>query len=252
MDIRGVKAAMLELTQFYFKNATVIHGRQNHIAKQGKPLVTLYTGVVTRPLNPPVEIIDGRPVSFYPSSVPIQIDLFTMGQKKELAYGFTPVMENTAADDMLSFVNFLNSEYAVQYCHQKDIAIVVPNTVQDLTGLINDTSYEYRAMIEVTVYFTSMAVGYSGTLSESSITVKAGSSGGDKPTGNKPAAGGSDWIGSIDMSPSGKGDEYELTPEVVETPSGGGNEEVLENEQDYFTNVEINKQLVKEENTNEF
>lgn len=248
MDVKGVKEAMLELTKYYFQNATVMFGQQSHIAKQGKPLVKLYTGVVTRSLNPPTKIIDGRPVSFYPSTVPVQIDLFTMGQKKELGHGFTPVMENTAADDMLSFVNFLNSEVAIQYCHQKDIAIVVSNTVQDLTGLINDTSYEYRAMIEVMVYFTSTAVGYSGTLAESSITVKAGSSNADKPTSSKPT-GGSDWIGSIDMSSDGDSneDEYELTPEVVKTPSGGGNEKVLDNEQEYFSNVIINKQLVKEE-----
>lgn len=233
MDIKGVREAMLELTKYYFQNATVIHGRQSHVAKQGKPLVTLYTGVVTRPLNPPTKIIDGRPVGFYPSSVPVQIDLFTLGQKKELAHGFTPVMENTAADDMLSFVNFLNSEYAVQFCHQKDIAIVVPNTVQDLTGLINDTSYEYRAMIEVIVYFTSVAVGYSGTLSVDSITHKSES--GETVSGGDVQA-----EGAI------------LTPELVVTPSGGGNEEVLTDEEGYFTNVEINEKLVKEENNNEF
>lgn len=233
MDIKGVRDAMLELTKYYFQNATVIHGRQSHVAKQGKPLVTLYTGVVTRPLNPPTKIIDGRPVSFYPSSVPVQIDLFTLGQKKELAHGFTPVMENTAADDMLSFVNFLNSEFAVQFCHQKDIAIVVPNTVQDLTGLINDTSYEYRAMIEVIVYFTSIAVGYSGTLSIDSVTHK--SSSGEVISGGDIQA-----EGAI------------LTPELVVTPSGGGNDEVLTDEESYFTNVEINEKLVKEENNNEF
>lgn len=229
MDIKGVKEAMLELTKYYFQNATVMFGQQSHIAKQGKTLVKLYTGVVTRPLNPPTKIIDGRPVSFYPSTVPVQIDLFTMGQKKELAHGFTPVMENTAADDMLSFVDFLNSEVAVQYCHQKDIAIVVPNTVQDLTGLINDTSYEYRAMIEVMVYFTSTAVGYSGTLSENSITHK------DVSTGEVVSGGDIQAEGAV------------LSPEMVETPSGGGNEEVLEVEQGYFSNVKINEQLVKEE-----
>lgn len=229
MDIKGVKETMLELTKYYFQNATVMFGQQSHIAKQGKPLVKLYTGVVTRPLNPPTKIIDGRPVSFYPSTVPVQIDLFTMGQKKELAHGFTPVMENTAADDMLSFVDFLNSEVAVQYCHQRDIAIVVPNTVQDLTGLINDTSYEYRAMIEVMVYFTSTAVGYSGTLSENSIVHK------DASTGEVVFGGDIQAEGAV------------LSPEMVETPSGGGNEEVLEAEEAYFSNVKINEQLVKEE-----
>lgn len=234
MDIRGVREAMLELTKFYFQNATVIHGRQSHVAKQGKPLVTLYTGVVTRPLNPPTKIIDGRPVSFYPSTVPVQIDLFTLGRKKELAHGFTPVMENTAADDMLSFVNFLNSEFAVQYCHRKDIAIVVPNTVQDLTGLINDTSYEYRAMIEVLVHFTQEAVGYSGTLAATSISHK------DTASGEVVSGGDIQAEGAI------------LMPELVVTPSGGGNEEVLTDEEGYFSNVEINDKLVKEENNNEF
>lgn len=233
MNVTGVRETMLELTKYYFHNATVIHGRQSHVAKQGKPLVTLYTGVVTRPLNPPTKIIDGRPVSFYPSSVPVQIDLFTMGQKKELAHGFTPIMENTAADDMLAFVDFLNSDFAVQYCHQKDIAIVVPNAVQDLTGLINDTSYEYRAMIEVVVYFTSVAVGYSGTLSERSITHK-------------------DAFGETISGGDIQADGAILTPDLVETPSGGGNDEVLDDENSYFSNVEINKQLVKEEKDNEF
>jgi len=233
MDIKGVREAMLELTKYYFQNATVIHGRQSHVAKQGKPLVTLYTGVVTRPLNPPTKIIDGRPVSFYPSSVPVQIDLFTLGKKKELAHGFTPVMENTAADDMLSFVSFLNSEFAVQFCNQRDIAIVVPNTVQDLTGLINDTSYEYRAMIEVIVYFTYVAVGYSGTLSIDSVTHK-------NESGEVISGGDIQVEGAI------------LTPELVVTPSGGGNDEVLTVEEGYFTNVEINEKLVKEENNNEF
>lgn len=245
MDIKGVKAAMLELTQFYFKEATVMHGRQSHTAKQGKPLVTLYTGVVTRPLNPPTKIIDGRPVSFYPSTVMVQIDLFTMGQKKELAHGFTPVMENTAADDMMSFVNFLNSQQAVNYCHQKDIAIVVPNTVQDLTGLINDTAYEYRAMVEVVVYFTSMAIGYSGTLAESSLIKNSGSSGGGSSGGSSG--------GSVDGSSGGdEAEDYILKPEVVVTPSGGGNIEVLTDEEGYFTNVEINDKIVKEETENEF
>lgn len=233
MDIKGVREAMLELTKYYFQNATVIHGRQSHVAKQGKPLVTLYTGTVTRPLNPPTKIIDGRPVSFYPSSVPVQIDLFTVGQKKELAQGFTPVMENTAADDMLSFVGFLNSEFAVHFCRQRDIAIVVPNTVQDLTGLINDTAYEYRAMIEVIVYFTSVAIGYSGTLSIDSV--KHVDESGEVVSGGDIQAEGAT-----------------LTPELVVTPSGGGNKEVLADEESYFTNVEINEKLVKEENNNEF
>ena len=61
------------------------------------------------------------------------------------------VMENTAENDILLFFNFLNSPYAVRYCNEHDIAIVLNNSVQDLTGIINDTEYEFRAMLEFEV-----------------------------------------------------------------------------------------------------
>lgn len=233
MDVKGVREALFELTSSYFKGATVMFGRQSRVAKQkrDKPLVILATGPVTRPLFPPTKIIDGRPVSFYPSSVTVQIDLFTFGEKRELAYGYTAVMENTATDDMMTFVNFLNSEMAVQYCRRKDISIIVPNTVQDLSDLISDTSYEYRAMIEVTVHFTSAAIGYSGTLSPDSVHHEELDEEGNPITG-----------GDIQAD-----DVTELVPVVDETPSGGGNPEVVENEGGYFENVEINDKLVKEE-----
>ena len=231
MDVSGVRKALLELTRYYFRGATVTFSRQSKMAKQGVPLVTLYTGVVTRPINPPQKVIDGRPVSFYPSSVPVQIDLFTKGRKVDMGEGFTPVMENTAVDDLLAFVNFLNSEFVAHYCEGKDIAIVIPNTVEDLTGLINDTSYEYRAMVEITVYFTQYAIGYSGSLSDDSVVH------GYDEHGN-PITGGD--IQADDVT--------ELDPAVSTSPSGGGNPEVLGDERGYFENVEINDKLVKEEN----
>ena len=235
MDVKGVREALFELTKSYFRGATVMFGRQSRVAKQkrDKPLVILAAGPVTRPLFPPTKIIDGRPVSFYPSSVTVQIDLFTFGEKRELAYGYTTAMENTATDDMLAFVSFLNSDMVVQYCGHKDISIVVPNTVQDLSDLISDTNYEYRAMIEVTVNFTAAAIGYSGTLSPGSIHHDKLDEEGNHVTG-----------GDIQAD-----DVTKLSPVVDETASGGGNSEVVEDETDYFENIEINKKLVKEEKT---
>lgn len=237
MDVRGVREAILEMTSYYFKNATVTFTRQSHVAKQGKPLVAISTGSVSRPLNPTTKIVDGRPVSFYPSTMPIQIDLFTKGRQRKLAEGFTSAMEDTAEDDMLVFANFLNSEYATQFCHQKDIAIVVPNTVQNLSGLINDTAYEFRAMLEIVVYFTMEAIGYSAVLAPSSVKHNS-----IDPETGEPVGGG-------DIQAD---DVIALVPEIEETVSGGGNEEMVANEEGYFTNVEINNKPVKEENDNEF
>lgn len=225
MDVSEARQVLYDLTKFYFQSAEVVYAKQSFRVKPQKPLATLSFGSINRPLNPPVKVVDGRPVSFYPTTMMCQIDLFTVGKQKTLQNGMTPVMENTAANDMLAFANFLGSEYAVQYCHDHDIAIVLMGTVQDLTDLINDTNYEFRAMLELELRFTSYAIGYTGTLSIDSIRHDTGESGGD--------------IQGDDVS--------ELVPEIKPTPSGGGNEAALDAENDYFTNVSINEKLVKEE-----
>ena len=162
MTLSELKKMLVQLTQTYFAGATVTYAKQSFVAKPGSPLVTLTTGSVNRSRNPPVKIIEGTPVAFYPASVPVQIDLFTHGRQEEVAPGFTPIAENTAEDDMLAFESFLNSPFVTQWCHQHDIAIVVPTAVQDLTDLVHDTNYEFRAMLEIAVYFTMTAIGITG------------------------------------------------------------------------------------------
>lgn len=232
MDVGEARKVIYDLTKFYFQNAAVTYAKQSFRVKPTKPLVTLSFGSITRPLNPPVKVIDGRPVSFYPSTMMVQIDLFTKGKQRNIAEGITPVMENTAANDLMKFADFLGSEYAVQYCHKKDIAIVLLNTVQDLTDLINDTNFEYRAMLELELRFTSYAIGYTGTLSIESVKHET-----VDPITGEPVSGG-------DI----QDDVSELLPEVETTISGGGNDNIIEDEKDYFTNVRINNKLVKEEN----
>lgn len=232
MDVGEARKVIYDLTKFYFQNAAVTYAKQSFRVKPTKPLVTLSFGSITRPLNPPVKVIDGRPVSFYPSTMMVQIDLFTKGKQRSIAEGITPVMENTAANDLMKFADFLGSEYAVQYCHKKDIAIVLLNTVQDLTDLINDTNFEYRAMLELELRFTSYALGYTGTLSIESVKHEM-----VDPITGEPVSGG-------DI----QDDVSELLPEVETTISGGGNDSIIEDEKDYFTNVRINNKLVKEEN----
>ncbi len=219
MRVSDLKETIRQLTELYFTGATVQFAKRSFAAKPNKPLVILSPGSVQRPLNPPTKMIDGRPVCFYPAIMPIQIDLFTHGKVTEVAPGFTPVAENTAEDDMIGFTSFLNSAYAVQWCSKRDIAVIVPNVVQDLTGLINDTNYEFRAMIELTVSFTMAAIGYTGTLEPESVKRPGGGCG------------------------------VTIDPIIGHNPSGGGNEDFADEENGYFTNVEINDELVKKEET---
>ena len=152
--------------------------------------------------------------------------------------GYTPIVENTAEDDLLGFVSFLNSEYAVNWCHARDIAILVPNTVTDLTDIINDTNYQYRAMVEVTVNFTMAAIGYTGTLEPESVKHPASET--NPEPGREP---GEEYSGGNIQAD----DVTSLEPEVQTTPSGGGNAEFTKEETGYFSNVEINDKPVKKE-----
>lgn len=212
MNVTEAREAIYELTKLYFQEAVVKYARQSFSVKNKKPLVSISFGSVVRPLNPPIEIIDGRPAAYYPTTMQVQIDLFTQGKQRDIANGITPTMENTAAEDMMMFANYLNSPYVIQYCHKKDMAIIIPNTVQDLTDLINDTNFEFRAMLELELRFTTVALGYTGTLSLDSIK-----------------------------------NETEVSPEIEVSPSGGGNADLTSEEKDYFTNVEINDKIMKEE-----
>lgn len=82
--------------------------------------------------------------------------------------------EDNAVDDMLSFADFLNSEHTVQWSHQNDVSILIDGDVLNLTGVVNDTSYEFRSRLTVQFYFTQKAVGASTALLESSLQYPTG------------------------------------------------------------------------------
>lgn len=235
------KKCFRDITIRYFKGANVIYANQSHSVKPtSKPLVTMAFGNIKRPLNPPTIIVDGRPVSYYPASVPITLNLFTHGRKIEIAKGITPAMEDTAAEDLMDFLSFLNSDTVIQFCGENDIAILVPNDVMPLSGIINDVAYEYRARAEVELRFTSMAAGYSGTLPAESVSIIS--------IGKVPEQGGEikalKAFGDTELFDKPNSIEC-VVPKVKSSPSGGNNEDFLDEEDYYFTNVVLSGKKVK-------
>jgi hypothetical protein len=272
MEVSEARNLFRKLTEQYFTQATVEFAKQSFAVKKEKPLVLLTFGSIERPLNPPTTIVDGRPVSFYPTTMTVQVDLFTKGRVRSIAKGITSAMENTAEEDLLSFVNFLNSPYAVNYCHNNDIAILVPNTVMDLTDLINDTNYEYRAMVEVQLNFTTIAIGYTGSISPTGVKKNgsgsaegSGSTGGGIEGGSgstdgsagSGSAGGEGTSGSSGVDVSGSkdfdwnSDEFDDSTTIEATyegnSSGGGALDMETEDSGFFSNVSINNKLIKED-----
>ena len=144
--------------------------------------------------------------------------------------GGTVAHENTAVDDMLAFADFLNSEHTINWCHENDVAIQFEGDVQDLTGLVNDTNYEFRSRLVVLLYFTQKVVGHAAVATEDSI----------QPAGGHPPSpggdGGEDQPGQDAPKP---GDDIVIEPHYEQTSSGGGTEELATQTTGYFTKVEI-------------
>ena len=155
-----LKAKICELVKSYFGGATITWSMTG--AVRGKaPLVVLDLGDIVRPYQPLRLNKNGIPVDVYPSAVTLQVDLFTKGAPRTVGNGITEARENTAVTDLTDFLNFVNSPSIDDWCELNDIALNA-DTVRDLTQLINDTSWDFRAMVEIKIGFTQSATGYTG------------------------------------------------------------------------------------------
>lgn len=221
MNVREARKLVYDLLALYFQGADIAYSRQPNAVKPSAPLVTLSTVSVSRPSNPPTETVDGHPVSYYPVTMALQVDLYTKGSPVEVSPGRSVPLENTALSDMMEFANFLGSEFVVNWSHRNDVALYVNGDVRDTTALINNASYQFRSTLELTLNFTQKAIGYTGILDPASIkhTTPEGEAEGD------------------DQAP----DVY-VEPEFKPTPSGGGTTELAEETIGYFTEVEIKEE----------
>lgn len=252
MRVPEAKELFKDLVQSYFAGAWVTFSRQSRAAKPEIPLVSITPGNVKRPLNPAYENASGEVLGYYPSRIPMTVDLFTKGKPViEEETGQTVAYENTAVDDMLAFADFLNSPHTVDWSNTHDITLLIDGDVQDLTGLVNDNNYEFRSRLVVMLYFTQRAVGYAAVATEESIKPGPGGSTVDPGTPGSPGGPDSpDAPGNPD-NPEDPGttggkkpsiSDSVIEPVFEQTSSGGGTEELAKGPTGYFTEVEIKEE----------
>ena len=146
---------------------------QSRVPKDKLPLVIIRAGDVERSTFPAEEMIDETVISNYRARLSIDVDLFTHG---------TPVVydgkivgyDDDAPECLMSFVDFLNSEYVNEWSEKRNVALSIDGRVQSLTGIVNDTNYEYRAKVVVLFSFTEKAIERAAVLDESSIVYDSG------------------------------------------------------------------------------
>ena len=164
MTVSQAKELFRQLVKEHFANSTVIFDRQSRVPKPDLPLVTIAPGNVKRH-RAANEILDlPEREGYIHSKISFVIDLFSHGApvydddtRMEIA------REDTATDEMSQFVNFLDSEYVTLWSNRNDVAVQVEGDVQNLTGAVNDTTYEFRSRLSVNFYFTQKTVGDKAT-----------------------------------------------------------------------------------------
>jgi hypothetical protein len=158
---------MYDLVAEYFGGATITWGKVKGVSPN-VPQVVLNMGTVTRSYQPITQHVGEVLVQSYPSKTTLQVDLYTKGAPSNTDPGMTAAFENTAVNDMTDFLNFINSEYVGDWCEINDVSILC-NTVSDLTELLNDVVWDYRAMLELELGFMQSAVGRTGTSYEQGV-----------------------------------------------------------------------------------
>lgn len=221
MTQRMVQSLVFDVVCKFFAGATIIWSNQDRAAIPKNPLICLTAGNLKRSRFPAVRIIDGIPVSTNVCSLTLTIDLFTNGRE---VIG-SEQRENTAVEDMLSFVDYLDSQYVADLLFDNGVTISLESDVLDLSEAIYDANYEFRSQIALGVSFVHESVGYAGTTGEETVkTVEITET--DPDTGEQV---------TVDT------EEYIDLTEPFEPSASGGNTEELARNTDcgYFTSAEI-------------
>ena len=114
---------------------------------------------------------------FWQRKISLEINLYTAG-RNVAEKGYDPVYENTCIEDMEDFISYIMSDYGSDELVSHDVAIVQEGDVQDLSALLNDSSYRYRSMAQFYVLFTDCSFGKYGQ--NGVLTIPNPSGGGTK------------------------------------------------------------------------
>ena len=168
MDTMELKSTLYGVVARFFSGATVVWSEQI-IPQPMPPYVTLKTGRINRTTFTLAADGDDR---YYQAELILEINLYTDGTAVFKEGAAVTNKANTAVGDLTDFLVFLESEATQDYLSDKGIAMEVLTPPNDVSQLINDVHFRYRAMTELTVYFPIKANGAYG-MSDSRNTRKS-------------------------------------------------------------------------------
>lgn len=151
-----------ELVRRYFAGATVRWCETNQV-KPPYPFVALKLTDVSHFLHPD-ESGEIETSQRYYCTGRIVLNLYTGGRKGAEKPGMSaPPSRNTAVSDLQGFARYLGSDAGQDFLGEHDICLQEEGRTVDVSALLNDAKYEYRAMQEFSISFVDDVYGHSST-----------------------------------------------------------------------------------------
>lgn len=158
MNLEEAKESLYDITAMFFRGAAILWAEQIN-TRPAPPCVTLKMGALQRNAFP---LVDEEGSRYYSCRTTAEINLYTMGKPITVKDNVTGNYANTATSDLMDFFNFVESEEITDKLAGKGIEVTLIPPVRDLTVLLNDSKYRYRAMAEAAVTFAQEANGLYG------------------------------------------------------------------------------------------
>ncbi len=237
MTVGELREAIREIVKRYFAGAAVKWIDENNVRPTG-PLVTLQLRNIQRELFAILENRQGHPVKLWHTRAMLDVNLYTPGGVSAVQPGIRPRADNTAVSDMQDFVSYMDSDYVYGVLGPQDVTVLPEGPTQDVSELVDNAKYEYRAMQEFTVDFIQNAAGVSGILhiparQESAANPEAPG----LPAGPQPAPPADPGVPEMPDDPALAVPLPD--PDAWEpTASGGGSRELAEMDTGWFESVE--------------
>ena len=167
MNVTDLKEHIYDFVADYFRRATVVWANE-YMAKPKYPLVTIKPKTLNIGNMSIDRSVDGEHAATYNASIPVEINLYTKGMQVGGTASTMSSMVNTALEDLMQFVVYLHSPFALNKMKKLDMCMLLNGQVQDLSGLLEDNRYEYRAMCELDVTFLLNFYGAYNTIEKTS------------------------------------------------------------------------------------
>ena len=159
-NLKKVKDTMKTIVSSFFAEGLTWDARSKH-TRAGKPYVTLWYGNVRKKMQP-ISLTDpetGYGTKYWESTVTLSMDIYENGASTSTD-GVLGGYENTALDDMLDLIKYLESDVILAETEAENIAVALKDgSVMDLSELENESQYRYRAHAEFEIRYTDEATG---------------------------------------------------------------------------------------------